>query len=363
MNDIYAYFDAEGLLKERITAPVREGATCSKIYAYIDMSSYASVTAEFSKVGTDASFDDISVTTYNGPIPSNYTKGKDLRYFDPLKTYHFNVASIPSGVSSVAGTWEARFRYLNSLSAAFMTGRLSFSVQSNGNATIGQSITIDQYDYLLGEMTDANARGRATYALYGISVTPDGNSNGRLESSSDVVYAEETDFFTTKNGNDIKDIDASDLRVGDILVPYGENWPCRVYSGNVGTSLALRALVPTVSPDYAPSVFLPSSFPPILNGITMNGQSYRVPVTYVCSNFSALGLNASIQHLGILASEKLNVYAEGGNPTVEITAGQLRVGDIVQTDGYYNTAYSSNYVHRRFVYSVTETTVRLTKIG
>ena len=359
MNDIYAYFDAEGILKERITAPVREGATGSKIYAYVEISSYASVTAEFSKVGTDESFDDISVTSYDGPIPSNYTKGKDLRYFDPLKTYHFNVASIPSGVSSVAGTWEARFRYLNSLSAAFMTGRLSFSVQSNGNATIGQTITIDQYDYLLGEMTDANARGRATYALYGISLSPDGNSNGRLESTSDVVYAEETDFFTTKNGNDIKDVDASDLRVGDILVPYGEDWPCRVYSGNVGTSLALRALVPTVSPDYAPSVFLPSSFPPILNGITMNGQNYRVPVTYVCGNFSVLGLNAATTNVTISSSAEVRIYAEGGNPTIAISASSLRIGDIVQwgsRDGIYT-------IYRRYVSAKDSESVTLHIMG
>ena len=161
-NNIYVWFDQFGTLKERISAPIRKGSTgFSYIYAYIDTpDDYASSTVQYvlpSLKYQTAEYQQTGETTTL--IPTAYTAGKDLRYFDPNKRYPFRFFKLPDDVLSQDGSWAAIVKYHNTYAVGedavtAPSGIVTFEVEGS-EASVGQSITLDQYNVImayLGQM-------------------------------------------------------------------------------------------------------------------------------------------------------------------------------------------------------------------
>lgn len=157
MNDIYAYFDYHGTLKERVSAPVRANSTqVNSIYAYWDNQSVEPVTysVTWRLVGSDSFETTSEHYAETLAIPANYLGRRDLVFFKEAKLYNFIRFPVPSAVTAVAGTYVATIRYALSTQATFVLGSLTFEVEGDRGIVLGESLTLDQYNYLLEQYSE-----------------------------------------------------------------------------------------------------------------------------------------------------------------------------------------------------------------
>lgn len=157
MNDIYAYFDYHGTLKERVSAPIRANSTqVNSIYAYWDNQSVEPVTysVTWRLVGSDSFETTSEHYAETLAIPANYLGRRDLVFFKEAKSYNFIRFPVPSAVTAVAGTYIATIRYALSTQATFVLGSLTFEVEGDRGIVLGESLTLDQYNYLLEQYSE-----------------------------------------------------------------------------------------------------------------------------------------------------------------------------------------------------------------
>lgn len=157
MNDIYAYFDYHGTLKERVSAPIRANSTqVNSIYAYWDNQSVEPVTysVTWRLVGSDSLETTSEHYAETLSIPANYLGRRDLVFFKEAKLYNFIRFPVPSAVTAVAGTYVATIRYALSTQATFVLGSLTFEVEGDRGIALGESLTLDQYNYLLEQYSE-----------------------------------------------------------------------------------------------------------------------------------------------------------------------------------------------------------------
>jgi len=161
MNDIYAYFDYQGTLKERVSAPIRANSTqVNSIYAYWDNQSVEPVTysVTWRLVGSDSLETTSEHYAETLAIPANYLGRRDLVFFKEAKLYNFIRFPVPSAVTAVAGTYVATIRYALSTQATFVLGSLTFEVEGERGIVLGESLTLDQYNYLLEQYSEVYDR-------------------------------------------------------------------------------------------------------------------------------------------------------------------------------------------------------------
>lgn len=164
MNSIYAYFDEWGSLKERVSAPVRANGS-ARVYAYckafdsedsfgVATIRYAILTSEGvrwveSKDETGKGFK---------ALPLNYVGKRDLRFFSPTESYYMVWFDVPQAVIDAPGTWKAIVTYRTTDGEATPMGALTFEIE--GDVQVGESITLDQYNYLLGQVKLDDVAGK-----------------------------------------------------------------------------------------------------------------------------------------------------------------------------------------------------------
>lgn len=225
MNNIYAYFDSFGSLKERISAPIRaNGQNVNRIYAYCESyetaESFTTATIRYEKVTSSGTqyVETANVTGKGlGLIPTNYTENKDLRWFDPTKQYYFVWFDIPPQVLAVSGTWMAVVTYRHTISQdetdSDPMGAITFMIEG-GDAEIGSDITLDQYNYLLSQIQSGGGGGvgaqpklfsptisKAATMLY---VTDD--DNGSFEITYDLYSGDTKEADSTTKSFDLDQI-------------------------------------------------------------------------------------------------------------------------------------------------------------
>lgn len=172
MNSIYAYFDSFGALKERVSAPIKANSQGNaRIYAYCEAydgaDTYDTATVRY-MLKTESGIQWLETVAVTGQgdeyIPSRYTGGKDLSWFDPLLKYQFVWFDIPSSVISLPGTWIATVSYRHTDGDVSSMGDMTFEIEGE-DIEIGQKISLDQYNYLLGQVQKNVAAEQASAVL------------------------------------------------------------------------------------------------------------------------------------------------------------------------------------------------------
>lgn len=234
MNDIYAYFDYQGTLKERVSAPVRANSTqVNSIYAYWDNQSVEPVTysVTWRLVGSDSSETTSEHYSETLAIPANYLGRRDLVFFKEAKLYNFIRFPVPSAVTAVAGTYVATIRYALSTQATFVLGSLTFEVEGDRGIVLGESLTLDQYNYLLEQYSEVYDR---FLPLTGGTLTGDLTIDGH-DLTAERVFAKGY-WLSSPDQNIIKlDNTVGDLGELQFGIPGGDYSP--TFYGSLGVEM------------------------------------------------------------------------------------------------------------------------------
>lgn len=228
MNDIYAYFDYYGTLKERVSAPIRANATqVNAIFAYWENSDVSPVSYSITwhLVGSTSNETTSDYTVEEQAIPSNYLGERDLRFFREGQAYPFVRFAVPSEVTAVPGTYTATIRYALSAQATFVLGSLTFLVEGDDGIVLGDSLTLDQYNYLLAKYLEIDDR----LPLSGGSLT------GSLEAP---------EYLLNDPGPNIPVIQFNNDGSGDEIRFGGTTSPKAVFLGDLAVTYEAGGTVP-----------------------------------------------------------------------------------------------------------------------